>query len=58
MLHGFITLTGQVAFSGAGTAMNGLNHFATILAARNHFYDRSTQEKTLGGHCFRLCTRA
>jgi hypothetical protein len=38
MLHGFNALTGQIVFSGTGTAMSNVNHFATILAARNRFY--------------------
>jgi hypothetical protein len=37
-LHGFNALTGQVVFSGAGTAMSGLRHFETILATRQRFY--------------------
>jgi outer membrane protein assembly factor BamB len=37
-LHGFNALTGQPVFSGAGTAMSGLRHFATILATRQRFY--------------------
>ncbi len=37
-LHGFNALTGQVVFSGNGTAMNGLHHFDTILAVANRLY--------------------
>ncbi|MGD0141525.1 MAG: hypothetical protein ABSC92_00035 [Rhizomicrobium sp.] len=38
MLHGFNALTGAVVFSGTGTQMNNLNHFATILVARSRLY--------------------
>jgi hypothetical protein len=38
LLHGFNALTGQAVFSGNGTAMNGLHHFVTILAAEKHLY--------------------
>jgi outer membrane protein assembly factor BamB len=37
-LHGFNALNGQVVFSGAGTAMNGLHHYQTILATQRRFY--------------------
>jgi hypothetical protein len=38
LLHGFNALTGQAVFSGNGTAMNGLHHFVTILAAEKYLY--------------------
>ncbi len=38
LLHGFNALNGQVVFSGTGTAMSGLHHFATILATKKRFY--------------------
>jgi PQQ enzyme repeat len=37
-LHGFDALTGGVVFSGAGTGMNGLRHFGTLIAANRHLY--------------------
>jgi hypothetical protein len=37
-LHGFSAADGKIVFSGAGTAMNGLHHFQTILATRDRFY--------------------
>ncbi|HEY2445406.1 MAG TPA: PQQ-binding-like beta-propeller repeat protein [Rhizomicrobium sp.] len=37
-LHGFNALNGQTIFSGAGTNMSGLHHFATIMAAESRLY--------------------
>lgn len=37
-LHGFDALTGKVVFSGKGTAMKGLRHFGTVIAANGHLY--------------------
>jgi len=37
-IHGFNAQTGQVVFSGTGTAMSGLHHFQTILATSKRFY--------------------
>jgi outer membrane protein assembly factor BamB len=37
-LHGFNGLTGRVVFSGAGSSMNGLHHFGTLIAANHHLY--------------------
>jgi hypothetical protein len=37
-LHGFNAMTGQVVFAGTGTAMTGLRHFGTILAANGRLY--------------------
>jgi hypothetical protein len=38
LLHGFDGLTGAPVFTGTGTAMTGLHHFATILATPWRFY--------------------
>jgi hypothetical protein len=37
-LHGFNGLTGRIVFSGAGTSMNGLHYFGTLIAANHHLY--------------------
>jgi len=37
-LHAFDAKTGQVVFSGTGTAMTGLHHFETILATQQRLY--------------------
>ena len=37
-LHGFDALTGSAVFSGAGTGMQGLRHFQTLIAANHHLY--------------------
>jgi outer membrane protein assembly factor BamB len=37
-LHGFDALTGKTVFSGAGTTMQGLRHFGTLIAANRHLY--------------------
>jgi hypothetical protein len=37
-LHGFNALTGRTVFSGAGTTMQGLRHFGTLIAANRHLY--------------------
>ncbi|MFL6690393.1 MAG: PQQ-binding-like beta-propeller repeat protein [Alphaproteobacteria bacterium] len=37
-LHGYDAQTGNVVFSGSGTAMSGLHHFQTILGTRDRFY--------------------
>jgi outer membrane protein assembly factor BamB len=37
-LHGFNALTGATVFSGAGTAMNNLRHFQTLIVAGGRFY--------------------
>jgi len=38
LLHGFNAITGQSVFAGGGTAMSGLHHFVTILAAEGRLY--------------------
>lgn len=38
LLHGFNVASGRPVFSGNGETMNGLHHFATILAAEKHLY--------------------
>lgn len=37
-VHGFDAVTGQVVFGGSGTAMSGLHHFQTLIAANNRLY--------------------
>jgi hypothetical protein len=37
-IHGFDALTGRVVFSGKGTAMKGLRHFGTVIAANSRLY--------------------
>jgi hypothetical protein len=37
-LHGFDALTGATVFSGAGTAMNGLHTYQTLIVAGGQFY--------------------
>jgi hypothetical protein len=37
-LHGFNAVTGATVFSGAGTSMNGLHHFSTLIAANHRLY--------------------
>ena len=37
-LHGFNARTGSTVFSGAGTGMQGLRHFQTLIAANHHLY--------------------
>ena len=38
LLHGFNAATGQVVFAGAGTHMEGLHHFQTLIAAEDRLY--------------------
>ena len=37
-VHGFDAVTGATVFAGAGTAMQGLRHFQTLIAANHHLY--------------------
>jgi hypothetical protein len=38
LLHGFNALTGDVVFSGTGTAMTGLHRYGTLIAANHRLY--------------------
>ena len=37
-VHGFDAITGATVFAGAETAMQGLRHFQTLIAANHHLY--------------------
>ena len=37
-LYGFDAVTGATVFGGAGTSMQGLHHFQTLIAANHHLY--------------------